>query len=216
MSDVQRTYLPAAGHDWTLPFYDPVVKLLGGDSARRVLVDQADLQSTHRVLEVGCGTGTLLMLIKREHPRVEVTGLDPDPRALARAKKKAGAAPVPIQLDRGFSDALPYPDASFDRVFSCFMFHHLNDADEKLRTLREIRRVLKTGGRLQLLDFTQPESRKQSVIARRLHSSHRLTDNTEQRVLSFMADAGLANPTILRRAKLLFALHIAYYQASAP
>lgn len=45
MTDVQRTYLPAAGHDWSLPLYDPLVKLMGGDSVRRVLVEQAQLRA---------------------------------------------------------------------------------------------------------------------------------------------------------------------------
>jgi ubiquinone/menaquinone biosynthesis C-methylase UbiE len=165
MTEAQRTYLPAAGHDWTLPLYDPLVKLLGGDAARNVLVDQAELRSGHRVLEVGCGTGTLLMLIARAQPEIELTGLDPDAKALARAKRKADAASVSVQLDRGFSDALPYSDASFDRVFSCFMLHHLSDAGEKMRTLREIRRVLKPGGRLHLLDFAQPDSHNVGRLA---------------------------------------------------
>ena len=109
-----------------------LVKLLGGDSARRVLVEHADLQPGQRVLEVGCGTGTLLMLITRAQPGLELTGLDPDARALARAKRKADAASVPMRLDRGFSDALPYSDASFDRVFSCFMLHHPVEAQSFL------------------------------------------------------------------------------------
>jgi SAM-dependent methyltransferase len=54
-----------------------------------VLVEQADLQPGHRVLEVGCGTGTLLMLITQAQAAVDVTGLDPDVKALARAKRKA-------------------------------------------------------------------------------------------------------------------------------
>jgi ubiquinone/menaquinone biosynthesis C-methylase UbiE len=217
MTDAQRTYLPAAGHDWSLPLYDPLVKLLGGDSARRVLLDQADLQPGQRVLEVGCGTGTLLMLLTRAQPALELTGLDPDARALARAKRKADAASVSIQLDRGFSDALPYSDASFDRVFSCFMLHHLDGADEKVRTLREIRRVLTPGGRLHLLDFVQPEAaHRVNVVARWMHSTHRLEDNTDTRVRSFMDDAGLVAPTTLRRATMFFVLGLAYYQAVAP
>jgi ubiquinone/menaquinone biosynthesis C-methylase UbiE len=215
MTDVHRPYIPAAGHNWSLPFYDPLVKLLGGDSARRVLVDQAALQPTHRVLEVGCGTGTLLMLVTREHPRVEVIGLDPDVKALARAKRKADAASVSIQLDRGFSDALPYPDASFDRVFSCFMFHHLKDLDEKQRTLREVRRVLRSSGRLHLLDFARPESEKGGFLARWIHSSHLLKDNGEDRILSMMSDSGFVDPKTLSQGTMFFSFRTAYYQASA-
>src|SRR5215467_11882816 len=57
MTEQARTFLPAAGKDCLLPFYDPVVKLLGGDAARQTLVEQADLRADQRLLEVGCGTG---------------------------------------------------------------------------------------------------------------------------------------------------------------
>ena len=40
----EKAYLPAAGHDWLLPFYDPLVKLFGGDTARRILLDQATVR----------------------------------------------------------------------------------------------------------------------------------------------------------------------------
>jgi ubiquinone/menaquinone biosynthesis C-methylase UbiE len=164
MTDAHRHYIPAAGRDWRLPLYDPIVKLLGGDTARRVLVEQAGLRSTDKVLEVGCGTGTLLIFVK-QHPGVEVTGLDPDPKALARAQRKAQAASMSIRLDRGFSDALPYADGTFDVVFSSFMFHHLESAQEKLQTLREARRVLRAGGRLHLVDFTPSESAGRGILA---------------------------------------------------
>jgi ubiquinone/menaquinone biosynthesis C-methylase UbiE len=216
MSDVQRTYLPAAGHHWSLPLYDPLVKLLGGDAARRVLVNQSRLQPGHRVLEVGCGTGSLLVQIARAEPRAEVTGLDPDPMALARAKRKTSAAPVAIRLDRGFSDALPYPDATFDRVFSCFMWHHLNDVEQKKRTMREIRRVLRPGGQLHLLDFARPESHAMSIAARWLHSSDHLKDNSEARILAFMNEAGLMDASTVSRGAMFYVLRLAYYQASAP
>lgn len=216
MTDVQRTYVPAAGHDWALPLYDPLVKLLGGESARRALVEQADLRPGHRVLEIGCGTGSLLMRITHAQPALELTGLDPDPKALERAKRKADAGSAPIRLDRGFSDALPYPDASFDRVFSCFMFHHLEGTDEKLQTLREVRRVLAPGGQLHLLDFVQPETHRASVLARWLHSNHRLEDNAGSRVQRFMDDAGLVAPTIVSSAKMFFMFRVAYFRAFAP
>lgn len=125
MEEYGRTYLPAAGHDWALPFYDTIVKLFGFDRARRTLVNQAAIRPGHHVLDIGCGTGSLVTLIKRLHPDVEVVGLDPDPKALARARRKAAGTAVSIQFDQGFSDELPYPEASFDRVFSSFMLHHL-------------------------------------------------------------------------------------------
>ena len=193
MQEVQRPYFPAAGHDWALPLYDPLLKLLGADSARRLLLEHSDLRPGQRVLDIGCGTGTLVVLIKRICSEVSIVGLDPDPKALARAKKKAAQAGASIQFDQGFSDELPDSDASFDRVFSSFMFHHVN-ANEREKTLREVRRVLSSEGSVHLLDFESSGSGTQGVLARWLHSSHRLKDNSESRILELMRGAGFTNP----------------------
>lgn len=209
-----RTYLPAAGHDWALPLYDPLVKLIGVDAARRTLLDQAAIRPGHRILDIGCGTGSLALLLKRLHPGVDMVGLDPDPKALARGRRKAVRAAVPIQFDEGFSDELPYPQSFFDRVFSSFMLHHLRP-DEKERTLREVGRVLKPGGFLHLLDFGGPGSGPNGFLARLLHVNHRLEDNFEGRILYLMRQAGLADPTEVSHRALLFG-HIAYYRASVP
>src|SRR5437660_10741323 len=171
MMESSRTYLPAAGHDWSLPLYDPIVKLLGGDAARKALL------------------GTLATLIKRLHPDVEVVGLDPDPKALARARRKAARAGVSIQFDQGFGDELPYPEAWFDCVFSSFMFHHL-PPDEKGKTLRAIRRVVKPGGEFYMLDLEGREDGAHGFIAHLLHSSDLMKDNSESRLLSLMRQAG--------------------------
>src|SRR5258708_35575398 len=128
MVEPGRIYIPAAGHHWSLPLYDPLVKLLGGNAARQVLLNQAAVRPGDCVLDIGCGTGSLVVLIKRKFPDVEAVGLDPDPSALARARRKGQRAALSIQLDQGFSDELPYSDGTFDRVFSSFMFHHLEAA----------------------------------------------------------------------------------------
>jgi ubiquinone/menaquinone biosynthesis C-methylase UbiE len=60
-------------------------------------------------------------LIKKFHPDVDIIGLDPDPKALARAQRKFERSAIPIRFDQGFADKLPYPEASFDHVFSTFM-----------------------------------------------------------------------------------------------
>ncbi len=147
-----RHFIPAAGHDWLLPLYDPLQNLMGGDSFRRAMVDQAGIQPGQRVLDIGCGTGSLVVQLLKLHPETDATGLDPDPKALARAKRKADRAGVSPALDVGFSDDLPYPDASFDFVFSSFMFHHLTPQEQQA-TLAEVRRVLKPGGSFHLVDL---------------------------------------------------------------
>jgi ubiquinone/menaquinone biosynthesis C-methylase UbiE len=105
MTKSRRTYIPAAGHDWFLPLYDLMTKLMGADQARRALLDQAELWPVHRVLDIGCGTGSLAVLLKRLYPEVDVVGIDPDPKALARARQKAERAAVSLRFDQGFSDA---------------------------------------------------------------------------------------------------------------
>ncbi len=211
MTGSQKTYVPAAGRHWALPLYDPFNRVIGIDRLRSALLDQADVRPGHRVLDIGCGTGTFAVMLKQRHPQVDVVGLDPDPRGLARARHKAERARVSIRFDEGFSDALPYADASFDRVFSSFMFHHL-DADVKAKTLREIRRVLKPGGRIELLDFRGPDEGAR-FIARLFHSDDRLRDNAERRVLSFAADAGLADAKCVGDRRFLLG-RVGYYQAT--
>lgn len=213
MLQAERPFLPAAGHDWLLPIYDPLTKLLKVDSARKALLDHAALQPHQRVLDVGCGTGSLAVLIKQRHPTVDVVALDPDPRALARAHRKARRAEVSITFDQGFAGALGYPDATFDRVFSSMMFHHL-DPRERPEMLREIRRVLRPGGRLEFLDFAGPNSGGHGALGRLMHSNERLSDNDEGRILGLMSAAGLVNVRHVGDRRMLFG-RIAFYQAAA-
>jgi ubiquinone/menaquinone biosynthesis C-methylase UbiE len=144
---------------------------------------------------------------------VHVVGLDPDPKALARSQRKARAAGATIRFDQGFANALPYADASFDRVFSSLMFHHLPQ-DAKLATLREVRRVLKARGSLHLLDFVEG-GHSHNPLARWLHTSQRMQDNTQERILSWMSEAGLLDSRLVASDQRLFG-RIAYYKASAP
>ena len=105
-SESHRRFLPAAGHDLFLPLYDPLTRLVGGDRARLALIEQAHLEAGVRVLDVGCGTGTLLLQIARRVPQADLVGLDPDPRALARARRKSERQGARIRFDQGFADAL--------------------------------------------------------------------------------------------------------------
>lgn len=216
MEALRKPYLPAAGHRWLLPFYDPLMTVLGGDAAMRALVEQASIEPGQRVLDIGCGTGSLPVLIKRLYRDVDVIGFDPDSHALARARQKAERASVTVRFDQGFADALPYPDASIDRVLSSFMFHHLQDND-KHRMLREARRVLRPGGVFLLLDFGGPECADNGLLARLIHSSHHLRDNSEERILTLLKQAGFTDAETVRQGTMLFgSLRTNYYRGSAP
>lgn len=212
MGNVERDYLPAAGRDWALPFYDPFVSLLGINKVRRALFDVAALHPTDRVLDIGCGTGTMAILIKQLYPDVHVCGLDPDARALARAKRKAARSATSIQFDQGFSDKLPYSDGSFDHVFSSFMFHHV-PADQKESTLCEVRRVLKPDGSFLLVDFAGPEHGGCGWLTHLFHSSERLKDNSEARIIALMRRAGFLEPKkVMKKSILLGGLRINYFE----
>ena len=215
LSETRKEFLPAAGRDVFLPLYDPLVSLMGGNRAREELIKQAGIEPNQRVLDVGCGTGTLVVLLKRRYPMTEIFGLDPDPKALHRAKKKVRRAGVAVQLDEGFADELPYEEGTFDRVLSSFMLHHLEDQDRE-KMLREVLRVLKPSGVFHLLDFAGGEDRASGRLGRLVDSHARLQDNSEQRILHLMKRAGFTNAEKVKEGSMLFGLlPTAYYKAEA-
>lgn len=146
-------YIPALNFDFLTPLYDPLIKWLMPESKIKThLIREANIQEGHRVLDVGCGTGTLAVLIKQIHNGAEVTGLDGDSKVLEIGRKKAEKAGVEIAFQKGLSFKLPYADKSFNRILSSLMLHHLTSENKRL-TLAEIFRVLQPDGELHIADF---------------------------------------------------------------
>ena len=182
---------------------------------KKRLVDQARIQPGQRILDVGCGTGTLDLLIKSKHSDADVIGLDPDPEILAIARQKASKSGAGIRFDVGYADQLPYPDASFDRVVSSLVFHHLRH-DAKVRAFREVLRVLRPRGELHLADIGRPSNAIVGVAALplRLIDGIRATeDNLAGRLPAMMGDAGFSEVTETGR---LFFGAVCLYRASKP
>lgn len=159
-----RKYIPALNSGWLTPLYDPVMLLMRESTFKRALVGQANIKNGYRVLDLGCGTATLTILIKKAYPGAEVTGLDGDPKILEKARTKVAKAGLGISLDTGMSFELPYPDRSFDRVVSSLVFHHLT-MENKARTFKEIFRVLRSGGELHVADFGKPHNALMYLIS---------------------------------------------------
>src|SRR6188474_2178404 len=156
MSDTNEEYIPALSYRFLTPFYDFIQKHIVRDIRyKSLLVEQAKIQPGQHVLDLGCGTGTLAIMAKQAQPSAEITGLDADPDMLKVARYKAAQQNVPVTFDLGFTNELPYPNASFDRVLSSIMIHHLKTPD-KIQTAREVYRVLKPGGQLHIIDFGKP------------------------------------------------------------
>jgi ubiquinone/menaquinone biosynthesis C-methylase UbiE len=152
------TYIPALGFNRLTPFFDSFLKWAAKEETfKPELVKQARIQKNSRVLDLGCGTATLTILIKKSQPEAEVTGIDIDPTVLEIAKEKAARAGVNIALDLGTAFKLPYQDNYFDQVVSSLMFHHLT-RENKIRTLKEVLRVLKPNSQLHIADLGKPQN----------------------------------------------------------
>jgi ubiquinone/menaquinone biosynthesis C-methylase UbiE len=212
MNHPKREFIPAAGVDWLLPLYDPLLRLLGRDELlRRTLIADSDIEPGQHLLDIGCGTGILSVLLKQVEPDANVRGLDPDPKVLARARARAKRAGAAVEFDRGFADQLPYSDATFDRVFSSLMFHHLT-TDQKLATLRGVHRVLRPGGSLHVLDFGEAHGGLHGLIAHLFHRGEEIQDHLEGRIPSLLRGGGFANVEEVSRHGTMFG-SISYYRA---
>ena len=148
-----RHFVPCMGGSALTPFYDILHRFSGLGAVHEKMISMAELQPGQRVLDIGCGTGNLLLALGRDDQGVEIEGLDPDPRALAKAARKAHRAGVAASWRPGYAQDLPHADGSVDRVFSSLMLHHLPDDDGKDTLLAEVRRVLRPDGLLVLADI---------------------------------------------------------------
>lgn len=138
-------------------FYDPFLNLVfflpcGGEgSFRKRCVDFASPAQGDQVLDVCCGTGTLTSLIaRRVGAEGRVIGVDLSESVLEIARKKRRNVPVTFQ--RAEAENLPFALARFDKCFISFGLHEM-PRQARQNALREMRRTLKSAGRLFVVDY---------------------------------------------------------------
>ncbi|HNP64480.1 MAG TPA: methyltransferase domain-containing protein [Woeseiaceae bacterium] len=147
---------PALRFDRLTPLYDHIVRYTTRERRfKSILLKTAAIKRGESILDVGCGTGTLLQSIAEQQSAVQLTGLDADPAILAIADRKLSAANISYNLVLGRSTDMAFDDETFDRVVSTLFFHHLVTA-EKRATVAEIARVLRPGGAAHIADWGRP------------------------------------------------------------
>lgn len=199
-------YIPALGHRRLTPFYDPLLRWVFREEVfKRRLVRWVDLQPGQRALDLGCGTATLTIMLKQAQPAAEVVGLDGDPEVLAIGRAKAAQAGVALTLEHGLATTLPYPDASFDRVVTSLMLHHLETAD-KQRALAEAFRVLKPGGVLYVLDIGEARDAGGRLLAQVVRRLERAADNVDGKIPLMLRAAGFTQVAEVERFGALLGL----------
>lgn len=147
------------------------------------------------VLELGVGSGLNLAFYDPGHVR-RVTAIDPVPALLERARPRAAEAPVPVELVCAPAEQLPFPDRSFD---SAIVTYSLCSVDDPLRALAEVRRVLRPGGELVLVEHgladdpsTQRWQHRVTPVWRRLAGGCRL----DRDMLAILREAGFTTDEV--------------------
>ncbi len=152
-ANMRRYSMPSAGA------YDLVTRLVFRRRYDEIARDvAAEAPGGGTVVDLGCGTGEVLVRVARLAPSLRLSGVDVDPEMIARAGRKAERALRGSGLGRpdfvvADAAALPFADASVDLLVSSYAVHHLPD---RHAARAEILRVLKPGARAIIWDVTSP------------------------------------------------------------
>lgn len=200
-------FIPALRFTWLTPFYDFFLGITMPErKIKEHLLEITSITNGSKVLDFGCGTGTLTIMAKETYPQTNVTGIDIDTEVLNKAIDKAKIKGLDILLLNYDGNNLPFPTNSFDRVISCLVFHHL-DTGTKQMILGEIFRVLNKNSQLHIADFGRSKSWVQRGlfnIIRGLDGFKSTHANARGLLPKLISEAGFENVAIKKRFKTIF------------
>lgn len=197
----QKKYIPALGYDFLTAYYDLAIKITMPEKKfRRLLLEEINPKANEKILEFGFGTGQNLLLIHKENPNTKLEGLEIDQKVKAITEHKLTKNNIEIPLYLYDGGILPFADNSFEKVYSCLVFHQL-DAETKLKCLKELLRILKPNGKLIIADWGKASNKFMRFtfgFVQLLDGFKTTNDNVKGLIPSFIEEAGFRDVLVTK------------------
>lgn len=188
-------FIPALGFNFLTNYYDLAIRILIPRKFRQILVDHICPKSTDKIIDFGCGTGEIAILIKKVSPKTTLIGIDIDPEILKIAFQKIKKIGAEIKLVQSNNNILPLTSNYYDKISSCLVFCNLNDAN-KMNLLAELYRVLKKGGKIFICDWGYEKIKIKRMLCRtifRLTPFKKISIKSRTPLLIFLEQSGFIN-----------------------
>lgn len=184
--------VPAFTFDFLTPFYDPITELIGfGQSFKERVIRLLELRNGESLIDIGCGTGSLLIPAKLKYPKSRIVGIDPDQIVLDIASKKISKNNVEVELIKAYGEKIPFESSTFDASVSVLVFHHV-PAEIKKQIIKEVYRILKPKGRFLLADFGKPHNLLWKILLKLaiFEEGKYIQDNLSGKIPIFLEEVG--------------------------
>ncbi len=216
--NAQSSYIPALKYNWLTQFYDGVLNtFLREKTFKSKLIESMKSGNPKHILDIGCGTATLSLMLETSFPEACVTGLDGDEKILSIAKEKIKTSQSQVRLVQAMSYSIPASQGLFDAVTSSLMLHHLN-AEDKAKTLKEVYRVLQPNGVVAIADWGKPSNflmRGVFCLVQFLDGFETTTDNVKGKIPEYLTNAGFTNVKEIEKIDTILGT-VSIYQGKKP